>query len=77
MPTTHVYTCSSLIGLILHRCNLTFVLSAFSLEYWAIELLVLIAGLLPNSTASTSLIAIWYGSGRTKHHKQLLFVHHF
>ncbi|XP_073362793.1 protein DETOXIFICATION 19 isoform X2 [Aegilops tauschii subsp. strangulata] len=28
------------------------------LEYWAIELLVLLAGLLPNSTVSTSLIAI-------------------
>jgi multidrug resistance protein, MATE family len=31
-----------------------------SLEYWAFELLVLIAGLLPNSTVSTSLIAMWY-----------------
>uniref|UniRef100_A0A453PUL9 Protein DETOXIFICATION n=1 Tax=Aegilops tauschii subsp. strangulata TaxID=200361 RepID=A0A453PUL9_AEGTS len=30
------------------------------LEYWAFELLVLIAGLLPNSTVSTSLIAMWY-----------------
>jgi hypothetical protein len=32
------------------------------LEYWAFELLVLIAGLLPNSTVSTSLIAMWYVS---------------
>jgi hypothetical protein len=35
---------------------------ACSLEYWAFELLVLIAGLLPNSTVSTSLIAMWYVS---------------
>ncbi|VAH43122.1 unnamed protein product [Triticum turgidum subsp. durum] len=33
--------------------------SWFGLEYWAFELLVLIAGLLPNSTVSTSLIAMW------------------
>jgi MATE family multidrug resistance protein len=29
------------------------------LEWWAFELLVLIAGLLPDSTVSTSLIAMW------------------
>jgi hypothetical protein len=31
-----------------------------SLEYWVFEILVLIAGLLPDSTVSTSLTAMWY-----------------
>lgn len=31
-----------------------------SLEYWAFELLVIIAGLMPNSEGTTSLVAIWY-----------------
>ncbi|XP_040966760.1 protein DETOXIFICATION 18 isoform X2 [Gossypium hirsutum] len=30
------------------------------LEYWAFELLVLLAGLMPNSEVTTSLIAMWY-----------------
>lgn len=31
-----------------------------SLEYWAFELLVLLAGLMPDAENTTSLIAIWY-----------------
>jgi hypothetical protein len=31
-----------------------------SLEYWAFEILVFLAGLMPGSEISTSLIAIWY-----------------
>lgn len=30
-----------------------------SLEYWAFEILVFLAGLAPNSETNTSLIAIW------------------
>jgi len=33
-----------------------------SLEYWAFEVLVFLAGLMPDSQITTSLIAIWYGS---------------
>ncbi|KAL5101080.1 hypothetical protein RYX36_005407 [Vicia faba] len=32
------------------------------LEYWAFEIMVFLAGLLPNSQITTSLIAIWYAS---------------
>ncbi|KAK3028410.1 hypothetical protein RJ639_039620 [Escallonia herrerae] len=31
------------------------------LEYWAFELLVLLAGLMPNAVITTPLIAMWYG----------------
>lgn len=30
-----------------------------SFEYWAFEVLVLVAGLMPNSHMSTSIIAMW------------------
>lgn len=42
--------------------NLTICLYHASLEYWAFEVLVFLAGLMPDSQITTSLIAIWYGS---------------
>ena len=43
--------------------NLTiFILYYASLEYWAFEVLVFLAGLMPDSQITISLIAIWYAS---------------
>ena len=33
-----------------------------SFEYWAFEILIFLAGLLPDSEITTPLVAIWYGS---------------
>ena len=43
------------------RATLSNILSdLFSLEYWTFEILVFLAGVMPNSEVTTSLIAIWY-----------------
>lgn len=35
---------------------------AHSLEYWAFEVLVILAGIMPNAELTTSLMAMWYAS---------------